>query len=225
MKETKYIIKQLDDFVDPSTTLILPNGYGPLHYVHTLIDEVSALKGKAIVPILPGQGGTSGELSISSAKEYFINDIIPIISKEKNVVSVICHCSALLYLSEVKSKLFWDKIDRVVVYSFLAHPEEHNERFIDKSLSFGVNIALEKRDKLKSYSDFKVYEEIPVPLHVVHPKTLMNRLRASDSDLKKLKKLKNVACIIQPENGYEIEDSPQIKEVKNIVENVFSSLI
>ncbi len=205
------------------TLFILPNGYGILKYIESLAEKLAPQTKEVIIPILSGQNGGDSKLGIETAVKEFKNIFTHVVGSDTRV-NMICHCSALLYLSEIKDERIWKHIDKIILYSFLAHPDKHYDRFIKKSKRYGVAIN-EREMNLEKYSDMTIYEKIPCDIHVIHPKTDMNRLRASKKDLAKLSQLNNIITVVEPETGYEIEDDPQDDQVAYIINKYISNLM
>ncbi len=196
--------------------LILPNGYGYLGYIDGVKNELIKHSSKVYLPILSGQNGNKGTLTIKQAVSDLKEQLRSIVGQ----VVVICHCSSLIVLNEIKSKSFWAKVSEINLYSFLADPQRHYERFMFKARKYGVKME-QDISALHSYFDCSVYENIPKQIRIIHPKTKMNRLRATSSELKEMSKLKNVVSLEQPDIGYEIDNNIQTEETKFIVRNFF----
>lgn len=205
---------------DKLASLILPNGYGYLKYIDGIQKELINISKDVYLSILSGQNGHNGILNIEQGSKDVENSVKMI----KQKVNLICHCSSFMFINEIQSNTFWDKIDKVVLYSYLSNPISHFKRFKKKSLLYGVKMN-QNELKLKKYSNPQVYANIPAPIYVIHPKTAMNRVRANSTELKKLAKNSNIISITEPELGYEISPETQEFETNYIVSNYFSKII
>ncbi len=201
-------------------TMILPNGYGYLDYVEGLKNSLLEYSSFVTLPILSGQNGHSGCLNIEKGSEDLEN-IFHSITQRTNLI---CHCSSLMFINEINTDNFWEKIDKIILYSYLSNPIKHFERYKIKSQKYGVNIN-QIEEALLKYSDSRVYNRIPRPIYVIHPKTAMNRIRANKTELDKLSQNSNIVSIVEPEIGYEI--APEIQESKTsfITKKYFSKIL
>ena len=84
--------------------VIVPNGYGVLKYIHSLSDELMDFSDKIYIPVLRGQNDSGGELNVEGAREDLKLIIEDIINKDKSKISLVCHCSSLLYLADISPK-------------------------------------------------------------------------------------------------------------------------
>ena len=206
---TKYLMKN-------NPCVILPNWYGILDYVHDLETSLSQNWLSVESVVFPWQNGKEWLLTIESAS----NEVLKVIeSQNSDKVDLIVHCSSLMILESLGNTLDWF-LDKVIVYNYLANPEIHKNRFLKKSKSYGVRIW-DFSDDLIKYSDPSIYKNIPWRLHIIHPQTSFNALRASKFELEELLKNKNIASLATPASWYEITDGNQ----KEIVEKVVSDNI
>lgn len=208
-------------------SIVLPNGYGFLKYVEGLVKFLQKDFQKVYVPLVRGQVEDGKFYNISDAT-YDLQAVFKHIFNDNADVqySIFAHCSSMLYLLELADsnpKIF-KKFNRIILYSFLAQPIKHFNRFTEKANKLGITVNQDKEYLLR-YNDISLYENIPCKLHVVHPKTKLNSLRANKNELATLLKLNNVVTIDTPSKGYEIEDSFQTADIRYIYENYFKSII
>lgn len=196
--------------------LIVPNGYGCLAYAKALAEDFSRVRGDAFIPILAGQGGNQGVLSISEAA----SDLASLIAQAKEKtggksLTLLPHCSSMLYILHwPEGSTVWSAVSKVLLYSYLSRPEAHLERFRNNARRYKVRLA---NDLGCMQVDLESYAALPRPFGVVHPKTTMNRLRASEQDLEALRKKANPIVCLTPRDGYEILDRPQEQRVNQTV--------
>ena len=204
--------------------LILPNGYGVLEYCKSLGGALSGQWSDIFMPNLRGQGLSDGELSIKGGSEDVKFVCKEIRSIHDGKITIIVHCSAMLYLLNlVHEKKFWLNIERVILYAYLACPVIHIDRFKRKTKKYGVRVKFNEKELWHSNS-FK-YRDIPVPFFVVHPLNKINLTRANKTQLNELNKYSNPCKILTPKKGYEILDIWQDHSVSNIVTNYYSPII
>jgi len=204
--------------------LVLPNGYGALEYSKTLGSVLSKKWSNILIPNLRGQGASDGELSIKGGAEDIIYLCNKIRSNSDRKITIIVHCSAIFYLlSLVQEKKFWDGVEKIILYGYLARPTDHTERFIKKAKKYGVKGQF-SRDEIAEFHSH-IYSDIPVPFFVVHPLSVTNLARANKSQLDELMKNGNPELILTPEKGYEILDIAQDSAVSSIVTDCFNPII
>jgi len=203
--------------------ILLPNGYGRLKYIDTL-EKVLIKNGYLVtVPILSGQAHRKLDsvLDLNSGTIDLQHEISRVSINKK--IPVIAHCSSLILLSRLDEKSL-NSISSIILYSYLANPHLHYNRFQEKCRKFGVNINVSEND-LRPYSDFRSYSNTSIPIILIHPFTPLNNLRASKSDLDQFSTLPSVKAIYTPEIGYEIEDDYQEKKVDYIFQSFIKDQI
>jgi len=207
--------------MNKNKVLIFPNGYGSLEYIKSLEVKIESLKLNVSTICIDSVNEVKHNYNHKTIREYLPNLLKNEItnSQSKNI-NIIAHCSSLTYFTELLETDFneWDRIEKIILYSYLANPIKHYNRFIKKAQKKNITIT-ERKNFLNKYSNPKIYENIPVPIEVIHSHTLMNKFRASDDELNKFLKNKNVISIEKPLHGYEILDLPQDEEIEYIFNN------
>ncbi|MBX3386004.1 MAG: hypothetical protein KF768_05485 [Phycisphaeraceae bacterium] len=192
---------------------VIPNGYGVLAYAHDVGASLSRLGHRVCAVNVAGQGESEGLLSIAAAQRdliWYLNQV----AEER--VSLVVHCSAMLALLRVPAtEPFWRRVDRIVLYAYLAHPDLHLDRFHQKAQRFGVRI----NPDLECLTGFgpDEYGALPVPLAVIHPRDRLNQIRASDADVEQLILAAHPYQLARPDGAYAIDDQPQSAVVSDIV--------
>lgn len=203
--------------------LVVPNGYGLLFYCKELGKALSKHYSNVIIPELRGQGGSEGLLSIKGAAQDLKDIILYIYKQRDKKIDAIVHCSAAFYLFEIDDDDFWDKISKIILYGYLANPQKHLSRFKRKAKNYGIRIAKDLGD-LTKYT-VEMYDEIPVPLHIIHPLAGINALRANKNELDILgQNAKNLKIRI-PSVSYEIENTSQKENISMIVDKYYCDII
>lgn len=192
---------------------ILPNGYGVLAYAHEVGATLSRLGHRVCAVNVAGQGESEGLLSLTAAQRdltWYLNQAAD------EPVSLVVHCSAMLALLRVPpTEPFWRRVDRIVLYAYLAHPDLHLDRFHQKAQRFGVRINPDPECLTGFGPD--AYGALPAPLAVIHPRDRLNQIRASDVDVEELILAANPYRIARPDCAYAIDDEPQPEVVRDIV--------
>lgn len=202
-------------------TFIIPNGYGVLAYAHELGNVLSALNRRVCAVNVAGQGRSEGSLSIAAGSRdlvWYLDQV------DEHSVSLLVHCSAMLALLQIPpTDGFWRRIDRVVLYAYLANPILHLERFHQKARRFGVHVDSHPED-LSAFGPPK-YATIPVPFAVIHPRDRLNQLRATDEDVEALLCAAHPFRFVRPDTGYDIDDEPQHRRIADTVAQIIQPLL
>jgi hypothetical protein len=198
------------------SVLVVPNGYGSLNYCHSVAQELSNTWSHVYTVDLRGQGRSDGQLSVHGAASD-LQKVIPFVrQKSKKKTSLLVHCSAMLYLLDLsRNDPVWNSVDRILLYSYLAQPDKHLKRFLQKTKQYGVRIA-EDLGISNSYSP-KSFSKLPVPFAVIHPNSGLSRLRANLEELKELEIANQLFDIRIPDEGYEISDINQEQLIQEMV--------
>lgn len=205
------------------SVILVPNGYGKLAYVDELERQLGQFIDTKTVDI-DGTANVGGILRIDQVTNS-IQKLVEEQVKPNDKATIISHCSALIALTNIdKSNVFWERIEQIIVYSYLAEPAEHLARFRSKASSLGVNISPSIEAELSEYSS-KAIAKIPRPIHILHPKTQANQIRANASQLEDIRQFENVASLVQPDSGYEIRDESQVEHVSHIVNDYYKEIL
>lgn len=190
--------------------LIFPNGYGKMQYINQIQEILDDLSINNRTVCIDDIVEVRNDYNSKTIKKFLPQLLSNQLNKYNEKVTILAHCSSLTYFVELIETNFnkWDKINKIILYSFLADPLLHYDRFRKKAMKLGINIT-ENRSYLEKFSNIKIYEKIPVPIEVIHSDTLMNRFRANNNDLLCLEKNKNVKQILKPKKGYEIINEDQ----------------
>jgi len=198
--------------------LVLPNGYGMLAYAQELCLQLPNNHNCNVVGVnCSGQGNSNGELSVLQAA-IDIKNVINQLKTDNNgkKITLIAHCTGMYPLLHLASDAnLWKNIQRIIIYGYLANPEIHINRFLEKASNFNVRLNEKYLDsKRLSIAD---YEKLPIPYVLIHPTILSNRIRATSDELKTFKNTRQLEAIHEPDFGYNIANFRQKKSVSNIV--------
>lgn len=200
--------------------IIVPNWYWTLWYAKELLDVISQDYANTSLLELPGQTHTKGTLNFKSWSKELLKNIN---NNKNSKVNLLLHCSSLMLL-ECISEDVWDKLDKVIIYSYLADPQKHLLSFQRKSKIYGMRLD-NSINNISRYVDPKVYEKIQADIHVIHPKIPLNVVRANDLDLETLSKNSNIVDIIQPVEGYEISNDNQSDKVEKMYSDYMKPIL
>lgn len=201
--------------------LVVPNGYGSLKYCETLGGLLSSEYSNVMIPNLRGQGMSDGELTLDGGG-VDLSSVIQ--SQDSEDITVISHCSSIYYfIEQYNNSEMFNKISKIILYGYLAHPERHLQRFSKKAKKYNVNFNVTKRDLTKyKISD---YEKIKDILYIVHPLVGINLSRANQDELGEIEQVLGENRVFTPAIAYEIADLKQQDKIAYICDNYFRAII
>ncbi len=207
--------------------LLVPNGYGRLRYIDSLSKVlVNNINSQVLITEYEGTRHTKGKLNIDNALASLKKDIKSLSNQASTRITIIAHCSALILLTKLDPKSsIWESVNKIIVYNYLANPMKSLKRFFFKAKKYDVSYDFKNiKEDIETFKSSDI-ENIPVPIHIIHPDTPLNKLRANDRDLKNLNSLRNISTVSKPSLGYEILDKTQSEIMETVVKSQLIPLL